>query len=387
MQHVGPLNGVPQTYPCPTDASTGLMECQWTPAYTLTTQSSWTDGVYLAVLGDAQGFYNYIIFTVRDDSRVAALLYQQPVNTYQAYNADNLKSLYDFNSAGANTLAGSPRAVKVSFDRPYDSDGAGTFLWLSEINTIRWLEKSGYDVTYSTDLDTHINGSRLLNFRGFISVPHNEYWSKPMYDAVIAARDMGVNVAFFGANSIFWQVRYEPSSRGVANRVLVCYKDVTLDPVTDPTLTTVEWRQDPLNLPEQTMAGVMFTDGPNNGSATYVVTNSGNWVYAGTGFKDGDSVPGIVGYEADRFISDYPPPAAVSGTYVLLSHSPYSGSQGPDYSNSSIYQATSGAWVFASGTHAWGWALDDFYPEGNVSTVDVRIQQTTANILNRFISK
>ena len=85
MQHVGPLNGVPQPT-CPTNASTGMIECKWTTAYNLATQTSWTSGVYLAVLTNAQTFNNYIVFTVRDDSRVAALLYQQPVTTYQAYN-------------------------------------------------------------------------------------------------------------------------------------------------------------------------------------------------------------------------------------------------------------------------------------------------------------
>ena len=383
MQHIGPLSGVQQPT-CPTNASTGMIECNWTPAYTLTTQTSWTSGVYLAVLANAQGFYNYSVFTVRDDSRVAALLFQQSVTTYQAYNAYNGKSLYDFNSSGANTLAGSPRAVKVSFDRPYADEGAGTFIWLSEINTLRWLEMSGYDVTYSTDIDTHTNGGHLLSFRGFLSLPHDEYWSKPMYDAVIAASDAGVNLAFIGANSIFWQVRFETSSSGVANRVMVCYKDATLDPITDPSLTTVEWRQGPVNLPEQKLIGVEFTDGPNNGSASYIVTNSGNWVYAGTGFVDGDAVPGIVGYEADRQVTGDPLPVAVSGTYTLLSHSPYTGSQGADYSNSSIYQALSGAWVFASGTHYWGFGLDNFYPEGSVNTVDTRIQKTTANVLDRF---
>ncbi|PYN84073.1 MAG: hypothetical protein DMD87_29005, partial [Candidatus Rokuibacteriota bacterium] len=117
MQHVGPLNGVRQPT-CPTNATTGMMECNWTASYTLATQTSWASGVYLALLTNAQNYQNYIVFVVRDDSRVAALLYQQPVTTYQAYNDypfDNTtgKSLYDFNSYGANTVAGSKRAVKV----------------------------------------------------------------------------------------------------------------------------------------------------------------------------------------------------------------------------------------------------------------------------------
>ena len=194
----------------------------------------------------------------------------------------------------------------------------------------------------------------------------------------IAARDAGVNLAFFGANSIYWQMRFEASSSGVANRVMVCYKDADLDPITDPSLTTVKWRQGPVNRPEQKLPGVQFTDGPNNGSATYVVTNSGNWVYAGTGFKDGDTVPGIVGYEADQLFSTYPQPNAAPGMYTLLSNSPMNGG----VANSSVYQALSGAWVFSAGTLDWSLKLDDF--GGNV--VDARIQQTTKNILDRAIN-
>src|SRR2546426_10091043 len=85
MQHIGPLNGIQQPT-CPTDATTGMIECHWAPAYTLATQTAWTSGIYLALLTNEQMYRNYVVFVVRDDSRVAALLYQQPVTTYQAYN-------------------------------------------------------------------------------------------------------------------------------------------------------------------------------------------------------------------------------------------------------------------------------------------------------------
>ena len=395
MQHIGPLNGIQQPT-CPTDATTGMIECHWMPAHTLATQTAWTSGIYLALLTNAQMYRNYIVFVVRDDSRVAALLYQQPVTTYQAYNnypydSKTGKSLYGFNSYGATTVTGGKNAAKVSFDRPYLGDGTGADFGQSflswEINFVRWMEKSGYDVTYSTDLDTHTDGGRLLNYRGFLSVGHDEYWSKPMLDAVVAARDAGINLAFFGADAAAWQVRFEPSTSGVPNRVLVCYRDATLDPITDPSLKSVQWRDPPLNRPEQTLIGVQYTsqvlwNPQHDAYVPHVVTNSGNWVYAGTGFKDGDSVPWIVGYEADRSFSQYPGPNAVSGTYTLLSHSPFtSSSSTSDYANSSVYQAPSGAWVFGAGSMGWSWALDSY---GGRNLVDPRIQQTTANILNRF---
>jgi len=50
-----------------------------------------------------------------------------------------------------------------------------------------------------------------------------------------------------------------------------------------------------------------------------------------------------------------------------------------DVSQSSIYQARSGAWVFASGTMSWSWALD------RPGFVNAGIQRATQNILDEFL--
>jgi hypothetical protein len=385
--HVGPLNGVRQAA-CPTDAATGLIACNWSASYVLTVPTDWTSGVYLGLLQNAQGYQNYVIFVVKD-GRPAPLLYQQSVATYQAYNDwpdDGLtgKSLYSYNSYGANTVAGEKRAVKVSFDRPYKWSGAGDFFaW--EIDFIRWIERSGYDVTYSTNVDTHVDGRSLRNHKAFLSVGHDEYWSKEMYDAAEAARDAGVSLGFFGANDVHWAIRFEASGSGVANRVMVGYKDETwrpsLDPVRGPT-TTAKWQDPPLNRPEQSLMGVLFTATLKWGqNASYVVRNSSNWVYAGTGFRDGDVVAGIVGYEVDGFVTTFPPPVAT--TRSLLSHSTFTDAGGKaGNSDSSIYRAPSGAWVFAAGTMSWSWALDNY----DHAVADARLQRATSNILNAFIA-
>ena len=164
----GPLAGVQQP-PCDSDPNTGLIVCNWSASYTLTVPGDWTSGVYAALLTNEQGYQNYVIFTVRD-GRPAAFLYQRSVTTDQAYNnypndGTTGKSLYGFNSYGANTVGGSPGAVKVSFDRPIADSGLGAFVsW--ELNLLRWLERSGYDVTYSTNVDTHANGAALRNHDG-----------------------------------------------------------------------------------------------------------------------------------------------------------------------------------------------------------------------------
>src|SRR5436309_9872773 len=379
--HAGPLGGVQQP-PCDSDPTTGLIACNWAPTYTLTIPSDWTSGVYVGLLTNAQGYQNYVMFVVRD-GRPAPVLYQQGIATGQAYNnypndGRTGKSLYFFNSYGANTVSGNTSAVKVSFDRPYaDSGSADFFNW--EINLVRWLERSGYDLTYSTDIDTHANGGELQNHKAFLSVGHDEYWSKEMFDAAEAARDVGVNLAFFGGDAASGQVRFEPSAVGVANRVMVDYRDPAIDPVYGPTTTTL-WRFPPVNRPEQTLRGIQY-DAQVRNNADYVVTNSSHWVYAGTGVQDGDVVPGIVGYEVDTNMPSYPPPN--SANLTLLSRSPFTDTRGvTGYANSSICQAPSGAWVFSTGTLSWSWALDNFFH----GLADSRIQQATANILNAFLT-
>ena len=331
------------------------------------------------VLTNAQNYQSYITFVVRDDTRKADFLYQQSVTTYQAYNnypddGKTGKSLYDFNSYGATVPAvGKPRATKASFDRPYaDGLGSGQLAGFSgswERYYIGWLEQSGYDVTYSTNVDTHTDGARLRSVKGFLSVGHDEYWSKEMVDAATSARDAGVHLGFFGSNTAYWQIRFEASAAGVANRVIVGYKDAKADPVKDST-ATVLWRDPPANRPEQGLVGVQYTAHLKNegAGAVYVVQNSAHWVWEGTGFADGSRVYGILGYETDRLMSEYPVPAILS--YTILSRSPVVDTTGrKDYANSSIYQAPSGAWVFATGSNHWSYGL------GRAGATDARIQR------------
>lgn len=385
---IGPLDGVRQPE-CPRDDATGLIACDWAPSTTLAVPTSWVSGVYLGVLQTESRFGSFVVFVVRDDERSADLVYQQSVTTYQAYNdypSDGRrgKSLYG-DSFGPETIAGTTRAVAVSFDRPYAGDGAGQFLdW--EVDFVRFLEREGYDVTYTTDVDTHAHGERLLRSRAFLSVGHDEYWSRAMYDAVEHARDQGVNLGFFGANEVYWQVRFEPSAAGTPDRIMVCYKDAALDSGRGAA-TTVRWRDPLVGRPEQALVGIQHGDIVANGKhgayADYVVQNAAHWIYAGTGLADGDVIPGIVGYETDAFDAAVPSPAARSGTAALLATSPFVSFAGDSvYASASIYQAPSGAWVFAAGTIGWSLGLDDF---GDRAAPDERLQQTTRNVLDAFV--
>ena len=380
MLDSGLLPGITQPAPV-LDEATGLITAPWSADFQLSIPGDWVSGVYAAKLVNAEGFDNYVMFVVRDDERTADLLFQRSVTTDQAYNnypddGTTGKSLYRFNSYGSDTLAGDPRAVKVSFDRPYARKGDGSFFdW--EFQLLRWLEREGYDLSYNTNLDTHRNGARLLDFSGFLSTGHDEYWSQAMRDTVEVARDSGVNLAFFGANAAYWQTRFEPSKDGTPDRVMTVYKDQELDPIDEIHHKTILFRQIP-GREEQQLIGVQYQTYNDWGSNTdFVIANSDHWLYRDTGFNDGDIVPGIVGYEIDSFQPEFAGPAG--SDHTLLSASPYLNTYGDSViANASIYQAPSGAWVFASGTMSWSWALD------KPGYIDPRIQQTTANLLAAF---
>src|SRR6185295_13678789 len=104
------------------------------------------------------------------------------------------------------------------------------------------------------------------------------------------------------------------------------------------------------------MKGSMFTFTTTPVSADMVIENASHWVFAGTGLKAGDHLPALVGYEVDRMFSAYPP-----GT-VRLAHSPFDNNGVTDYSDMTIYQAASGAYVFSTGTMEWAYGLDDSGP-------------------------
>ncbi len=313
------LTGIAQAIPTP-DPITGMVECQWTNPYILNVPANWTSGMYVAMLaGQSSGKQNLIAFVVRNDGRRSDLIFQSSVTTAQAYNGWGGKSLYDFTSAD-----GIP-GVKVSFNRPYDdSDGAGEILsW--EVNMAAFLEQEGYDVVYSTDVDTHERPSELLLHKGFLSVGHDEYWSYEMRQNVVAARDQGVSLGFFSANDSVWQIRFEPSLlTGAADRTEVCYRDFTDPYASNPAtyyLVTTMWRDLHVTspaTPEDSFIGEMWNPAePVDSDIT--VTDASHWVFANTGLVNGSKLRGLLGYEVDRIYNDASSPAGV----VDLAHSSY----------------------------------------------------------------
>ena len=206
------------------DATTGLVDCgNWAATYTIPGSSLPASGIYLAKLTASTGDQTEVVFTVRDDKRAtpSKLLYVLPDATYQAYNLFGGKSLY-WGYEGENTVSGTDRAVKVSFNRPYAQAGARMNWFLGpDFELLFWLEKQGYDVSYTDDVQVQANPAQLREHDTIVVSGHSEYWSLPQFDGFLNARDAGVNIASFSANTAYWKVRYEDG-----NRTLVCYKTV-----------------------------------------------------------------------------------------------------------------------------------------------------------------
>ena len=399
--------GTRQQIPEP-DPETGLIECDWTDPYVLTTANpadpaDWLSGIYLAKLTTASGKQSYIVFVVREEERASEYLFQSSVTTFQAYNNWGGKSLYQFNSVGR-------LARKVSFNRPYApsenpiaafGSGAGEFLtnnspgdrissagW--EYNLVRWLEREGYDVTYSTNIDTHADPSLLTRHRGWLSAGHDEYWSWEMRQHVEEARDRQVNLAFFSANVCFWQIRLEPSllTRD-PYRTIVSYREdpdderhedpyiLDHDPTNDH-LVTSRWRRAPVNRPEELLLGVMYEADPVD--ADVVIVNTDSWVTSGTGLQASEHLPGLLGYEVDRVFGIGPT------SPTIIAHSPYIIDAQVRYADVAFYEWPSGSTVFATGSMQWSWGLDDFnVPVLRTSRLNQAAQQITRNVLARLV--
>jgi hypothetical protein len=386
---MGPPTMLPGTkQPAPiTDPSTLLIDAgNWSNPYVLSIPNNasdptdWASGVYLAKLTGASGLEAYVVFVVRDDGRSSDLLFQTSVTTYQAYN-----------DWGGSSLYTNPRAFKVSFNRPYVvgramAAGSGHFQYW-EYNLLRFLEREGYDVTYNTDLDTHLNGNELLLHKAFLSVGHDEYWSWQMRQNVIAARDAKVNLGFLGANCCYWQIRFEPSPvTGNANRTIVCYKDdaLTKDPFAhgpQPYLTTTNWRSSPVDRPEAELLGAMYKGGYFGIAADIVVSDVANFVFQGTGIQNGEHLPGLLGYEADTLYPEFAP----AGTAVIA-HSPFiSSDHVAGFSDMVFYPASSGATVLDMGSMQWSWGVDDYNAAmPHAVYTHPGVQQATRNILKQF---
>jgi hypothetical protein len=387
----------PRQPKCQHDARTGLTECRWHPSLRFRMPGGLTSGVYIVKMATNRGGERYCMF-VLESARTTPLLAQLPTATYEAYNDWGGDSLYP-GGRGRVGITGTHQGVEVSYDRPYATvTGAGRF-FAGDVAMVRFLEREGYDVSYTTDPSVEVDPGQLRGHRVLLDVGHSEYWSQGAANAFARARDSGTNLAFLASNTMAWLVRYGQATRasseaGSPGHRIIAYKEhAALDPDRRvPTglfprggapITGTAWGRcvtPRYRLAEQ-LAGqptyhyYAWRPGPSLGPP---------WLFRGTGFTSLSEVRGIVGYEVDRSTLDSPPGIQVvgSGTTPCLGGRPLTG-----LSQSTLYTTASHALVFSSGTMGWQQGLSpvpDASPDAP-RVVDPRLVRLTENLLDRML--
>ena len=368
-----------------------LIDCgNWAVSASWAVPADAMSGVYIARPvrqdGTNAGAASHIVFIVRDDAGTSDLLFQTSDTTWQAYNGYGGYSLY----------ANPGHAHKVSYNRPFTTRANPTEDWLfnAEYPMIRFLERNGYDVSYFTNVDADRNGALIRNHKTFMSVGHDEYWSKGQRDNVEAARDAGVNLAFFSGNEIYWKTRWEPSTASGTNtdyRTLVsykegdaqgsaehydCYQNFNCDP--HPTSWTGLWRQNQTGhdggKPENALSG-QISWGDQTAAIQVPAADGSLRFWRDASISSATTLAAnTLGYEFD-----WEQPAYASSNpagRITLSDTTAGGKN----HKMSLYRAPSGALVFGAGTVQWSWGLDATHDRGP-SPIDPKIQQATVNIL------
>ncbi|WP_343712238.1 DUF4082 domain-containing protein [Inquilinus sp.] len=403
------------------DYSTGLIDCgNWSVSASWNVPADAVSGLYIAKLVREDGTEgaSQIPFIVRDDENRSDITFQTSDTTWQAYNAWGGASLYggDVPTDPANLIGWMPpncscgltaigRATKVSYNRPFITTispySAGPQDWIfgAEYSAIRWLEQNGYDINYISGVDTARSGAQLLNSKAFLSVGHDEYWSAEQRANVEAARDAGVNLAFWSGNEVYWKTRWETSidGSGTPYRTLVTYKETWGDR-TDPSgIGTGTWRDprfaDPGQKPENALTGTMFTvDAYRLDTITIPYDYSNLRFWRNTAVADlqqGQTyslVQNLLGYEWDSDVDNGFRPAglinlSLSTVSVDTYLRDYGTTVGPATAQHSLtmYRAASGALVFGAGTVYWSWGLDGNH-DNEPTPTDPNVQQAMVNL-------
>ena len=352
-----------------TAPGTHMVTAPWRPSLTVSA-TDWPPGSYLLRLDASSGAERYVPITVRSASTAGAVVILNDNTTWQAYNAWGGYSLYQ----GPDGLPGD-RGYAVSFDRPYDQNGAGRFLFFDQA-AIALAEKTGVPLAYETDVDIDQNPAILDHARAVITLGHDEYYSSAMRDALTQARDAGTNLAFLGANAVYRHIRFADG-----DRVIICYKAAAIDPLfgKDNEQTTQQWRDAPHPRPESVITGVFYECNPV--SAPWVVYDPSNWIFQGTGAYKGERFDGLVGPEYDRLNPAVPFPRPMQ----VLAHSPLTCDGFSTFSDSAYYTVASGAGVFASGTMRWVCAMRGrSCGHGLTSAAERFVDRATQNLLRAF---
>ena len=232
-------------------------------------------------------------------------------------------------------------------------------------------------MTYCANEDVDAGGVEYLTrAKAFLSVGHDEYWTRKQYDSCLEAVKRGVNFGFFSGNSVCFVIDREGRSIERMGRFGGIRKGE------DP------WMADlPREAPSEAALIGAQTVSPFNGSGDWIVTKPDHWLFAGTGMKKGDRIPGLVGWE---FHGD---PAPIPGLEVIAAGKTINGGEAESHWEATIYPGPKGNTVFNASTIFWAMGLSSppgfilpFVHNGRPHGVDSRVQAITKNAFEKWRS-
>ncbi|MBT4627495.1 MAG: N,N-dimethylformamidase [Rhodospirillales bacterium] len=120
-------------------------------------------------------------------------------------------SVYDKHSDGTGVCYSS-RLRPIFNMRPK----TGLWSFNADTHVTDWLESMGQSFDVVTDEDLHQEGvAAMAPYRVVITGAHPEYWSTPMWDAMVAYQHRGGRLMYLGGNGFYWRIAYHDQLPGV----------------------------------------------------------------------------------------------------------------------------------------------------------------------------
>ena len=295
-------------------------------------------GQYLFRLDAPRHKTSFVPLVIRDDKSKSAITFISSVLTWQAYNQWGGSSLYKGLDAKRES-----RALSVTFNRPYDGDGAGQFRYM-EFPALYLAERAGHEINYITDIDLDSAPTTLRNTQSIVVGGHSEYWTERMRGAIDASVASGINLVSLGGNTAYNKVTYDPKTRTISD--------------------VITWRDPTVRKSESHLLGAQYF--AMGVKSDYVVKSAAQWPF--DVLKQGEKILGVVGSEVDAPV--------VNGRRVgveILAASPPVGEK-KIAAVATYYTRESGAGILNIGTNGWVCAIDNECPWGRVFATSTRKQ-------------
>jgi hypothetical protein len=361
------------------DSATHMVEASWPVTTSFVVTPDWTPGIYLVEVRPAGSHGprkngSVMPLVVEGDGSHPVLAVASTL-TWSAYNWYGGFSTYFAKTRKQDV------AVASSWDRPLSGSGL-RHLMVYDLPLARFMSQLNMDVDWTTDEELDARPSQASAHRELVFGGHSEYWTARMYDAVEAARNSGTNIAFLGADAVYWQPRLAASPLGPRRRMYI-YRDANRDPEANgsPASATVRWRDNPLDRDEAELVGTTYARWNVRGGMQ--VEDAPSWVLEGTGLTTGSPLVAAGANEVDRF-STARGASPLNLQVVLRGAYSTSSADVTDFA-AVFYTVPGGGAVFSAGTTAWPCDLEADCPWGPVPQATAQaVRKITENVLLGF---